>query len=159
MCHLLTSPSLVVFVTPCGISCTQPFHGESRQDLSSIHCNMKRFFQRGGSVPGEGPTQMFLRFPLWFSRAPKVVPKGPNAQPQHTQSRHTAQARTAHPTPSPDTPSVVTGEVFHWCYNYLINRHFRTKRETFFSPKFTGNSGRLDKSVALCGCVSETPTV
>ena len=30
----------VVIVTPCDISCAQPFHDESRMDSSSIHCNM-----------------------------------------------------------------------------------------------------------------------
>ena len=39
VCHPLTSPSLVVFVTPCDISCAQPVHDESRKDLSSMHCN------------------------------------------------------------------------------------------------------------------------
>ena len=40
VCHLLTSQCSSVIVTPCDISCAQPFHDESRKDLSSIHCNM-----------------------------------------------------------------------------------------------------------------------
>ena len=43
VCHLLTSPSSVVFVTPCDISCAHPFHDESRKDLSSIQSNKKGF--------------------------------------------------------------------------------------------------------------------
>ena len=38
--HLLTSISLVVFLTPCDISWLKPFRDESRKDVSSIHCNM-----------------------------------------------------------------------------------------------------------------------
>ena len=43
VCHLLTSLSLVVFVTPCDISWLKPFHDESRKDLSSIRCRKYGF--------------------------------------------------------------------------------------------------------------------
>ena len=39
LCVILASQCSLVIVTPCDISCAQPFHDDSRKDLSSTHCN------------------------------------------------------------------------------------------------------------------------